>query len=168
MHYLLLGVDSLIACIAVSPLVSGRSRLALAALFGVADATVFMIGAGLGWNISATASTGLTTALLVASGLYLLLVAAGSRQIATWPAWIVPWALTLDNLTFGLTSDHQSAGSLLQQAGTQASSSALLALVGLLAAVAIPRMVPATRRFAANRMAGGALVFAAGLLLLVG
>jgi hypothetical protein len=167
MHYLLLGVDSLIACIAVSPLVSGRSRLALAALFGVADATVFMIGAGLGWNISATESTGLTTALLVASGLYLLLVAAGSRQIATWPAWIVPWALTLDNLTFGLASDHQSAGSLLQQAGTQASSSALLALVGLLA-VAIPRMVPATRRFAANRMAGAALVFAAGLLLLVG
>jgi len=117
MHYLLLGVDSLIACIAISPLVSGRSRLALAALFGVADATVFMIGAGLGWNISATASTGLTTALLVASGLYLLLVAAGSRQIATWPAWIVPWALTLDNLTFGLASDHQSAGSLLLLVG---------------------------------------------------
>jgi hypothetical protein len=169
MHFLLLGIDSLIAGVAVCAIVDRRARLPLAALFGVADGVVFLIGAGLGWRLSADVSALVLTATLVTFGLYLLVVAAGTRQVAArWPVWVVPWALTLDNLTYGLTGDR-TTGSLLQQAGQQALSSALLAMAGLCVAVVLPRVLPALgRRADANRMAGGALILAAGGLVLLG
>jgi hypothetical protein len=169
MSFLLLGVDSLIACIAICAIVDPRWRLQLAALFGIADGVVFLIVASLGWRLSGDVSAILLTATLVALGLYLLVTAAGSRHIAArWPLWVVPWALTIDNLAYGIVGDR-SAGLLLQQAGEQALSSALLALVGLLVAVALPRVLPALQeRAAGTRFAGGALAFAAGGLVLLG
>jgi hypothetical protein len=163
MSFLLLGVDSLIACLAICAIVSPRARLPLAALFGVADGVVFLIGAGLGWRLPVGVTEVLATGTLVALGLYLLVVAAGMRRVAArWPLFVLPWALTMDNLTHGLIND--SAGALLEQAGQQALSSAALALVGLLAAVALP----VRGRAAATRFAGGALVVAAGGLALLG
>lgn len=169
MHFLLLGVDSLIAGIAICAIVDRRARLPLAALFGIADGVMFLAGAGLGWQLSAEVSGVLLTGTLVTFGLYLLIVAAGAQQVAArWPVWVVPWALTLDNLAFGVAGDS-SAGSLLQQAGEQALSSSLLALTGLLVAVVLPRAIPAmARRADANRVAGGALLLAAGGLVLLG
>jgi hypothetical protein len=169
MGFLLLGVDSLIACTAMGPIVDRRSRLPLAALFGVADALGFLIAAGLGWQLSGEMSLALETGILVALGIWLLVVAAGMRRVAaSWPVWVVPWALTLDNLAYGLVGDH-SAGSLLGHAGEQALSSALLALIGLLVAVVLPRLLPVMeRRTAAYRVAGAALVLAAGGLVLLG
>jgi hypothetical protein len=166
MGFLLLGIDSLIACLAVGALVDGRSRLRLAALFGIADGVAFLIGAGLGWTLlSEGASEALEVGTLVALGLYLLVVAAGTRQVAAhWPVWALPLALVFDNLAFGVVGDH--AGSVLQQAGEQALSSSLLALVGLLAAAALSPVL--TRRAAPSRVAGGALLFAAGALVLIG
>jgi hypothetical protein len=166
MGFLLLGIDSLIAGVAVCAIVDRGSRLRLAALFGVADIVGFLVGAGLGWQISAAAATDLQIGILVALGLYLLVVAAGTRQIASWPVWIVPWALTLDNVAYGVVGDH--AGSLSQQAVEQGVSSALLAFVGLSAAALLPRFVPALGQRAANQVAGGALVLAAGGLVLLG
>jgi hypothetical protein len=169
MGFLLLGVDSLIAGTAIGPVVDRRSRLPLAVLFGVADAVGFLIAAGLGWQLSDDMSVALETGILVALGLWLLVVAAGMRRVAgNWPVWVVPWALTLDNLAYGLVGDH-SAGSLLGPAGEQALSSALLALVGLLVAVVLPRVLPVMeRRATAYRVAGGALILAAGGLVLLG
>jgi len=46
MSFLLLGLDSLIVCAAVGPLVDKRWRLPYAALFGVADGLAFLAGAG--------------------------------------------------------------------------------------------------------------------------
>jgi hypothetical protein len=159
MNFLLLGIDSLIAAVAICPLVSPRARVPLAALFGVADGLFFLAGAGLGWHLAEGLSTALLTATFVAFGLYLLVVAARTRQVAVkWPLWVLPFALTLDNLTYGAAGGHQS---LLSQATEQALSSALLALAGLLVAVALPRM-------ATTRLAGGALVLAAGGLVLLG
>ena len=43
MGFLLLGVDSLIAGMAIGPVVERRWRLPLAALFGIADAAVFLL-----------------------------------------------------------------------------------------------------------------------------
>lgn len=165
MGFLLLGVDSLIAGAAIGLIVSRRSRLPLAALFGVADGVGFLIGAGLGWRLSGGVSEALQMGTLVALGLYLLVVAAGTRRVAaSWPVWVVPWVLTLDNLTYGLAGDHAAA-----QAGQQALSSGLLALAGLLLAVALPRVLGVMeRRVAAYRVAGGALVLAAGGLALLG
>ena len=165
MGLLLLGLDSFIVCMAVGLIVDGRSRLKLAALFGVADGVAFLVAAGLGWQLfSAGASALLTVGMLVALATYLLVVAAGTQRVAArWPVWVLPAVLVFDNLTYGLTGGD---GPLLIQAGAQALSSALLALVGLLAAAAMRPVIE--RGVALYRVAGGALLFAAGGLVLVG
>ena len=162
MGFLLLGIDSLIACLAIGAIVDRRWRLPLVALFGVADGAAFLIGAGLGWTLSAGLTEVLEVGTLAALGLYLLVVAAGSRRLAELPVWLVPIALIADNLAYGVAY----SGSLLGHAAEQALSSSLLALVGLLAVAAVlPRM---ERRAVAVRFAGGALLVAAGGLVLLG
>jgi hypothetical protein len=164
MGFLLLGIDSLIACLAIGAIVDRRWRLPLAALFAVADGTAFLIGAGLGWTISAGLTEVLEVGTLVALGFYLLVVAASSRRLAELSVWVVPFALTVDNLAYGVGSEY--SGSLLGHAAEQALSSALLAFVGLVAAaLLLPGM---ERRAAAIRVAGGALLLAAGGLVLLG
>jgi hypothetical protein len=167
MSFLLLGLDSLIVCAAVGALVEPGSRLRYAALFGIADGVAFLVGAGLGWQLFSDGTSGvLTTAMLVSMGLYLIVVAAGTQQLAARRVvWALPAVLVFDNLTYGLVGDH-AAGTLFQQAGEQALSSSLLALVGLLAAAAVlPRM---ERRAVAVRFAGSALLLAAGGFVLLG
>jgi hypothetical protein len=162
MGFLLLGIDSLIACVAIGAIVDRRWRLPLVALFGVADGTAFLIGAGVGWTLSAGVTEVLEVGTLAALGLYLLVVAAGSRRLAELPVWLVPIALIADNLAYGVAY----SGSLLGHAAEQALSSSLLALVGLLAVAAVlPRV---ERRVVAVRFAGGALLVAAGGLVLLG
>jgi hypothetical protein len=167
MSLLLLGLDSLIVCLAIGVIVDGRSRLKLAALFGAADGVAFLVGAGLGLQLfSDGASTVLTSGMLVAMALYLLVVATGTQRVAArWPVGVLPAVLVFDNLTYGLFGDH-TAGSLFEQAGAQALSSSLLALVGLLAAAALRPVI--VHRAAPNRVAGGALLLAAAGLVLVG
>jgi hypothetical protein len=169
MSFLLLGIDSLIAGIAIGGIVTGRMRLPLAALFGVADGVVFLIGAGIISPFSDGVSTIVQTVLLLAMGIYLIVVAAGVRRVASsWPMWVLPFVLTFDNLAYGLAGD-KSASSLFSQAGQQALSSALLALIGLTVGAMLPRLVPSfDRRVGATRFAGAALIVAAGALLLVG
>jgi|SRR5215207_4020789 len=168
MGLLLLGIDSLIACLAIGTLVDKDSRLRLAVLFGLADGVVFLIAAGLGWGLfSAGVSEVVEIGSLVALGLYLCVVAAGTRRAAAlWPVWALPFVLTVDNLTFGLAGDHE--GTLLGQASQQMVSSALLAFIGLLVAVWLSGVLPVTRRVPATRVAGVALLLAAGALFLVG
>src|SRR5215207_1316947 len=167
MSFLLLGLDSLIVCAAVSALVEPGSRLRFAALFGVADSVAFLVGAGLGWQLfSDGASAVLTTAMLVSMGLYLLVVAAGTQQLAARRVvWALPAVLLFDNLTYGLVGDH-ATGTLFQQAGEQALSSSLLALVALLAVAAVRPVIE--HRATPDRVAGGALLLAAAGLVLVG
>jgi putative Mn2+ efflux pump MntP len=169
MGFLLLGIDSVIAGIAVSPIVDRGMRLRLAALFGVADIVGFLVGVGLGWQISGGASAAVETTILLALGAWLLVVAAGTRRFtANWTVWALPWALTVDNLAYGLVGDH-STSSLFGQAAQQGSSSALMAFAGLFVGAVLPRLVPALeRRTVAMRLAGASLFVAAGALLLVG
>ena len=167
MGFLLLGIDSLIAGLAIGALVDKDSRLRLAVVFGLADAGAFLVGAGLGWGLfSQGVSEVVEIGAVVALGLYLLVVAAGTQRVAaSWPLWVLPFALTFDNLTYGFAGDH--AGSLLSQASQQAVSSGLLVLAGLLMGAWLPRAVPAMRGVAAPRLAGVALLIAAGALFLV-
>ena len=164
MGFLLLGIDSLIACVAIGAIVDRRWRLPLAALFGVADAGAFLIGAGLGWTLSAGLTEVLEVGTLVALGFYLMIVAASSRPLAELSVWVVPFALTMDNLAYGVANDY--SGSLLGHATEQALSSSLLALVGLVAVAAVLPQIE--RRAVAARFAGSALLLAAGGLALVG
>jgi hypothetical protein len=164
MGFLLLGIDSLIACIAIGAIVDRRWRLPLAALFAVADGGAFLIGAGLGWTISQSVTEVLEVGLLASLGLYLVVVAAGSRRLAELSVWLVPFALTVDNLAYGVANDY--AGSLLGHAAEQAVPSGLLAFAGLVVGSALlPRL---ERRVDAVRVAGGALLIAAGGLALLG
>jgi hypothetical protein len=168
MGFLLLGIDSLIAGIAIGSLVDKDSRLRFAVLFGVADGVGFLIGAGLGWGLfSAGVSEVVEIGAFVALGLYLIIVAAGTQRMAVaWPIWVLPFALTVDNLTYGLAGDH--TGTLVGQASQQTVSSALLAFVGLLVGAWLPTVIPAARRLAPLRLAGVAMLIAAGVLFLVG
>ncbi|HEY6415198.1 MAG TPA: hypothetical protein VIX41_03135 [Acidimicrobiales bacterium] len=161
MNFLLLGIDSLIACLAIGALVDRRSWVWLALLFGVADAGAFLIGAGLGWGLMSQAASeliGMGTFVLL--GVYLLVVAAGTAQVTARRAvWLLPFALTLDNLAFGMAGEPTS--SVL----AQALSSGMLAYLGLFAAAWLPRVAP---KLEATRVAGAALLIGAGALFLVG
>jgi hypothetical protein len=165
MHFLLLGVDSLIACIAIATIVSPRARWKLAAMFGIADGVSFLVGAGLGWQISGGVAADVQTVVLLAVGFNLMMIATSARRVAaSAPLWVIPLALTLDNLVYGLSGN----GALFQQAGEQALSSGLLAFSGLAIGALLPRLVPAMEsRRTAHRTAGVALIVAAGVLALV-
>src|SRR6202451_3626026 len=114
MAWLLLGVDSLIACIAVGPIMSRRMSVLVpfALLFGVGDGGGFLLGTAFHWSVSDTLSNILQTAILVALGLYWIALAVYSKWAAKqeleqtskarWGIWILPWALSIDNITFGL------------------------------------------------------------------
>ena len=172
MGFLLLGIDSLIACIAVGPIISRRWSVPLAALFGICDGGGFLLGSAFRWEVPDTISTVVTTTLLIALGIYWVSIAIFARtpQVSSsrWLVWALPFALSIDNITLGLVGDHP--GAIFAQAGEQALSSALLASVGLIVSLGLARVFPATRRHAAvaNGVAGGALILASGILLMVG
>jgi hypothetical protein len=166
MNFLLLGIDSLIACLAIGALVERRSWVWLALLFGVADAGAFLIGAGLGWGLmSEAASEVIEMGTLVLLGVYLLVVAASMGQItARWAVWVLPFALTVDNLTFGLAGEQ--SGSIPGEALAMLLSSGMLAYLGLYAADLLPRVLPA--KIEATKVAGAALLIGAGALFVIG
>jgi len=166
MNFLLLGIDSLIACLAIGALVDRRKWVWLAALFAIADGIAFLIGAGLGWGLlSGAASEVVEMGTLVLLGVYLLVVAAGMAEMtARWAIWVLPFALTVDNLTYGLAGEQ--TGSIAGEALAQTLSSGMLAYLGLFAAVWLPRVLP--EKVAATRVAGATLLIGAGALFLVG
>jgi hypothetical protein len=178
MGFLLLGIDSLIACIAVGPIISRRWAVPFALLFGVGDGAGFLLGSAFHWSMPDNVSTIVETSVLVALGIYWIAVAIFSRHAvqaeqqsrSRWGVWILPWALSVDNITYGLVDGVPAHASVWASAGEQALSSALLAGIGLAISLGLVRAFPAMRnRMAlANGIAGGALIAAAGVLLLVG
>lgn len=179
MGFLFLGLDSLIACMVVSPLLSKWShRFLLAAFFGLADAVGFLIGVGLGAATPLMMSAGMGEALEIGLpailGIYLIGIAflsftsrqAGATSVV-WPVWILPIILALDNFSYGLVG-NPAAGSILQQAfGEQAWSSALLALSGLLVGVAVMRVIPAMQRRAVAAATSGVGLIAFTVVLVM-
>jgi hypothetical protein len=166
MNFLLLGLDSLIACLAIGALVDRKRWVLLAALFGLFDGVAFLIGVGLGWSLmSEAASEVIEMGTLVLLGVYLLVVAAGTAQVTARKAiWLLPLALTVDNLAFGLA--EETTGSVAGEALAQALSSGALAYLGLFAAVWLPKVLPA--KVEATKVAGATLLIGAGALFLVG
>jgi hypothetical protein len=170
MGFLLLGVDSLIACIAVATIVDKRIRIPFAICFGIGDGGGFLLGTALHWNMPGGVANVVETGVMLALGVYWIAVALVARKATgTKWVWVLPWVLSIDNITFGLI-DHAWSHSVAVQAAEQAISSALLAGLGLAIGLAIPRMIPAVQRsrVATLGFAGGALIVAAGLELLVG
>lgn len=170
MGFLLLGIDSLIACLAVGTVISRKARVPFALCFGIADGGGFLLGTALHWSMPGMVSTAVETAVFVALGVYWIALATMSRQTAgTRWVWILPLVLSIDNITYGLI-DHSWTTNVWGQAAEQALSSALLAGVGLAIAALVKRSVPALQR---SRMlslgfAGAGLIAAAGVELLIG
>jgi hypothetical protein len=178
MAWLLLGVDSLIACIAVGPIMSRRmSVLPFALLFGICDGGGYLLGTALHWSYPDNLGF-LAPTVVAVIGVYWIAVAIVSRRAAAaeenpkahWGVWILPWLLSLDNITYGVVDGVSSGASVWASAGEQALSSALQAGIGLAVGIGIAYSIPALRRrmWLANATAGGAMIVAAGVLFLVG
>jgi hypothetical protein len=179
MAWLLLGVDSLIACIAVGPIMSRRMSVLVpfALLFGVGDGGGYLLGTALHWSFPDNLDF-LAPVVVAVIGLYWIAVAIVSRKAAaaeenpraSWGIWILPWLLSLDNITYGVVDGVSSGASVWASAGEQALSSALQAGIGLAVGIGIAYSVPAIRRrmWLANATAGGAMLVAAGVLYVVG
>jgi hypothetical protein len=163
MGWLLLGTDSLIACIAVGALVSKRSWVPLVVVFGVSDGLGTLLGITLHWNVSGTASAIVETAFMAGLGVYWLAVAVMSKRMrATGWVWLVPWILTIDNITYG-TIDNAWSHAAGVQALETGLSSAIQAGIGIAISVGIartaPRVIDAVR---ARRSGGGIAVATSG------
>ena len=180
MGFLLLGVDSLIACIAVGPIVRRRWAVPFALLFGVGDGGGYLLGTAFHWSVSDSLSNILQTAILVALGLYWIVLAIYSKWAAKqeleqtsrarWGIWILPLALSIDNITYGLVDGVPAHASVWFSAGEQALSSAVQAGIGLAIGMGLAYLFPVVRRrmALANGIAGGLLIVGAGVLLVVG
>lgn len=168
MGFLALGIDSFIACLAVGALITGKARFAFAALFGIADGGAFLLGTALHWEMSEEVATFVSSAALIALGVYLIAVAILSRKVAnTRYVWALPFALTLDNISFGLVDGTSSVAVSFFE---QLVSSTLLAMAGLLVSAAIVRAVPKLNqnRILTSGIAGAAAIVAVPVLLRLG
>jgi hypothetical protein len=178
MGFLLLGIDSLIACIAIGPLISRRWALPLIALFGIADGAGFLLGSALQWSMPDSISSIIQTGTLLALGLYWIAIAVFSKKAvmaeqqsrSRWGVWLLPWALSVDNITFGLVDGVSNGASVWVSAGEQALSSAIQAGLGLAIGIGFAYAFPALRKrmALANGICGAALIVAAGALHFVG
>lgn len=162
MGWLLLGTDSAIACIAVGALVGKRSWVPLALVFGLADGLGTLLGNGLRWTIPDTAATIVETAFMVALGVYWLGVSLMSKRMrgTAW-IWVLPWVLTVDNITYGLI-DHAWSRSAAVQGLEAGISSAIQAAIGIAISVVVAKSAPRVIAALRGRRTGGAAVATSG------
>lgn len=167
MGFLALGIDSFIACLAVGALLPRRSWLPFAMLFGIADSGAFLLGTALNYEMSELAASIVSGTALLALGVYLVVVAITAQRVANtrW-VWALPFALTLDNISFGLLDNSSSVAS---SAALQLASSTLLALGGVVVSVAIVRAIPKVHenKILTAGIAGVASIIAVPVLLFV-
>ena len=130
--WLLLGVDSLIACIAVGPIMDRRWSVLVpfALLFGVGDGGGYLLGTALHWSYPDSMSF-LAPVVVAVIGVYWIAVAIISKRAAAaednpkarWGIWILPWLLSLDNITYGAVDGVSHSASVWLSALEQALSS---------------------------------------------
>ena len=207
--FLLLGVDSFIACLVVAPMfirqrapgdralmsederrqaarrkwwmIGGLSALTVpfGLSYGAGDGIGYLIGTLFHFSISDTVSSVLETTLLVLLGIYwigIYLVASNmqaSGQLQKWSwrgVWILPIALSLDNLTYGAVTGVPAQASVWASAGLQALASALLGLAGLAVGIGLAFLIPAlrTRMHRTFGIAGVGVIAAAAVFLCTG
>ena len=181
MGFLLLGVDSLIACIAVGPIMAKRSLAVLssfAVLFGVGDGAGYLLGTALHYSIPDSLSSGIEYSVLVILGVYWIGVAIISKMAARaetsekshWGVWVLPWALSVDNITYGAVNGVPAHFSVWASAGEQFLSSALQAGIGLAIGIGVVAAIPGLRRRMplVNALAGVLLLAGAGVMYVTG
>lgn len=207
--FLLLGVDSLIACIVMGPMlirqrtpenralmsederrqaarrkwwvIGGLSALTVpyGLSYGAGDGIGYLIGTLFHFSISDTLSSVLETTLLALLGIYWIgtyLVASKTQEsdrLQKWSwrgIWILPIALSLDNLTYGAVTGVPANASVWASAGLQALASALLGLAGLAVGIGLAFLIPAlrTRMHRTYGIVGLGVIATAAVLLCTG
>jgi putative Mn2+ efflux pump MntP len=147
--------------------------------YGVGDGFGYLIGTLFHISISDTLSSVVETSLLVALGLYwiaIYLVASrmqSSEQLQKWSwrgIWILPVALSIDNLTFGAVTGIPANESVWASAGLQALASAGLGLIGLAVGIGLAFLIPAlrSRMYRTFGFVGVGVIAAAFVLLYTG
>jgi hypothetical protein len=154
----LLGSDSLVAGVALAPLVSPRARWILAAIFGLMDGLGTLLG-GVALPGVASVAAGVVPFVIAAYGVYLLAVSVWARRRMSHPLiYATPVLLSIDNLVAGSIGPE----TILAGACVAALVSAALAMVGL----GIGASVASVTGFSRERLAGvGLLVVATAALL---
>ena len=156
----LLSFDSLIAGVALGPLVSARDRWTMAILFGLLDGVATLVS-GLRLPHLAAGVPGLVPALIAAYGVYLITVSVWSLNRVRVPLWAIPVLLSIDNLMVGLPAGATALGA--GDVAAAALTSAAFALAGLWAGNLLAAAIGGRR----ERLAGaGLLVVAAAAALL--
>jgi hypothetical protein len=161
--------------------IGGVSALALpfGLSYGAGDGIGFLVGTLFHYSVSDSLSSAIETTLLVALGLYwigIYLVARkmqGSEQLQKWSwrgIWVLPVALSIDNLTYGAVTGVPAHASIWASAGLQALASAGLGLVGLAVGISLAVLIPAlrTRMYRTFGIVGVGVIATAALLAVTG
>lgn len=122
--------------------------------YGVGDGSGYLVGTLFHFSVSDTLSTVVETALLVVLGFYwigIYFVARkmqASEQLQKWSwrgIWVLPVALSIDNLTYGAVTGVPAHASVWASAGLQALASGALGLIGLAIGIGLAVLIPALR-----------------------
>ncbi len=147
--------------------------------YGAGDGIGYLIGTLFHFSISDSLSSVLETTLLVVLGLYwigIYLVARkmqGSERLQKWSwrgIWVLPVALSLDNLTYGAVTGVPAHDSIWASAGLQALASAGLGLIGLAVGIGLAVLIPAlrARMYRTFGIVGVGVIATAALLAITG
>jgi len=161
--------------------IGGVSALALpyGLSYGVGDGFGYLIGTLFHFSVSDTLSSVLETTLLAALGLYWIGIYFVAKKMQTsvqlqkwaWRSiWVLPVALSIDNLTYGAVSGVPANASVWASAGLQALASAGLGLIGLAAGIGLAVLIPAlrTRMYRTFGIVGVGVIATAALLAITG
>jgi hypothetical protein len=149
-----------------------------ALLFGVGDGLGYLLGCALHWSYPDSWGN-FAPAVVALLGAYWIVVAIVSRRAAQteeanpktrWGVWILPWLLSLDNITYGAVDGVSHGASIYLSAFEQFASSAIQAGAGLAIGIGVAYSIPAVRRhlWVANGVAGGLMIIGAGVLHQIG
>jgi hypothetical protein len=147
--------------------------------YGVGDGLGYLLGTLFHFSISDSLSSDLETTLLVVLGLYWIAIyfaarrMQGSDQLQKWSwsgIWVLPVALSIDNLTFGAVTGIPANESVWASAGLQALASAALGLVGLVVGIGLAVLIPGlrSRMYRTFGIVGVGVIATAGILLYTG
>jgi putative Mn2+ efflux pump MntP len=163
--------------------IGGLSLSALAVPFGLSygagDGIGYLMGTLFHFSVSDSLSEVVETTLLVALGLYwigIYFVARkmeASERLQQWSwrgIWVLPVALSIDNLTYGAVTGVPAHASVWTSAGLQALASAGLGLVGLAIGVGLAVLIPAlrTRMYRTFGVVGVGVIATAAVLAVTG
>jgi hypothetical protein len=161
--------------------IAGVSALALpyGLSYGAGDGIGYLIGTLFHVSVSDTLSTVLETTLLVALGLYWIGIYLAARKMQTserlqkWSLrgiWVLPAALSIDNLTYGAVTGVPAHASVWASAGLQALASSALGLTGLAVGITLAVLIPAlrTRMYRTFGIVGIGVIATAALLAVTG